>query len=65
MEEHIAGWKAQTEYACEFEHGGLKWATSIFAVDDADADAKVQSLKESVVLLGQIDAVFEVHDTPQ
>lgn len=58
MKKHIDGWNAQTEYACEFEHAGSKWATNIFAVDDADAEAKVKSLKESIVLLGPIDLII-------
>ena len=55
---HIAGWKAQTEYACEFTHNGSKWATSFFAVDDADALAKLESIKQSLVILGKIDCVI-------
>ena len=59
MEKHISAWKAQTEYACEFQHGGSSWCTSIFAVDPADAEAKLESLKNSIVLLGEIKEVID------
>lgn len=52
MKTHIENWKAQKPYAVEFHHNGARWALTIHAVDDADAEAKVQSLRESAVLLG-------------
>ncbi len=52
MKTHIENWKAQTPYAVEFRHNGARWALTIHAVDDADAEAKVRSLRESAVLLG-------------
>lgn len=42
MENYIDGWKAQTEYLLEYEHGGSKWGTSIFAIDDDDAKKKLE-----------------------
>lgn len=58
MEKNVAAWNAQTEYACEFQHGGTSWAMSIFAVDFDDAAAKLESLKNSMVLLGEIKEVI-------
>ena len=55
MKDHIRGWNAQTLYALEYEHDGSKWALNFYAVDDADAAAKVESLKKSLVLLGRSD----------
>lgn len=52
MEKHIAAWKAQTPYPVEFMHNGSKWCLTIYAIDDADAEAKVQSLRNSAVLIG-------------
>ena len=53
---HIAAWKAQTEYCGEFTHNGSKWCLNFFAVDDADAEAKVQSIRQSMVVLGRLEA---------
>lgn len=52
MENLIRGWNAQTLYALEYQHNGSKWALNFYAVDDEDAQKKVESLKESLVLLG-------------
>lgn len=52
MEKNISVWKAQTPYPVEFMHNGGKWCLTIYAIDDADAEAKIQSLKESAVLAG-------------
>lgn len=48
------GLDAQTEYVLEYRHGGHAWATHFFAVDDADAQAKVESVRESLVLKGRL-----------
>ena len=53
MEKYLRGWNAQTLYALEYEHGGSKWALNFYAVDYEDAVAKVESLKKSLVLLGE------------
>lgn len=50
----IAAWNAQTEYAGEYTHAGSRWALNFFAVDDADAAAKLESIKVSAVVLGPI-----------
>lgn len=52
MKEHIRGWNAQTLYALEYEHDGLKWALNFYAVDGNDAQKKVKSIKQSLKLLG-------------
>lgn len=52
MKEHIRGWNAQTLYALEYEHDGLKWALNFHAVDDDDAQNKVRSVRRSLTLLG-------------
>lgn len=59
---HIAGWKAQTEYCGEYLHHGRKWAVNFFAVDDADALAKLQSIKDSLVIVGRLKGVIDVTD---
>lgn len=56
--EHIEGWKAQTEYACEYLHHDQKWCLNFFAVDDEDAAEKVESIKQSLVIVGVIDSVI-------
>lgn len=58
IDQHIRGWNAQTLYALEYEHAGSRWAMNFYAVDDEDALAKLESLKQSLVLLGR----SEVHE---
>lgn len=57
---HIAAWNAQTEYACEYMHNGSKWCTSFFAIDDQDAAMKLQSIKDSLEVVGVIHMVIPV-----
>lgn len=52
MEKNISVWKAQTPYPVEFAHNGSKWCLTIYAIDDEDAEAKVQSLRQSAILVG-------------
>ncbi|KRC36262.1 hypothetical protein [Acidovorax sp. Root219] len=54
MNAQIAGWNAQTEYAGEYTHAGSRWGINFFAVDDADAAQKLDSIKRSAVLLGPV-----------
>lgn len=61
MKEQIRGWNAQTFYALEYEHDGSKWALNFYAVDDEDAQAKVESLKKSLVLLGRSEGFIPVN----
>ena len=61
---HIAGWKAQTEYVGEYTHNGGRWAMNFFAVDDADAQEKLQSIKNSLVILGVLDCEIPYTDEP-
>lgn len=60
IEQHVAAWKAQTEYACEYSHNGSKWALNFHAVDDADATLKLESIKASLVMLGPIAMTIPV-----
>lgn len=60
IDDHIAGWNAQTEYATEYEHAGSRWAFTLHAVDDEDAARKIKSIRESLVLLGRIEGVIHV-----
>ncbi|RUR68664.1 hypothetical protein EJP67_16500 [Variovorax guangxiensis] len=55
MAPFIEALRAQTEYCAEFRHAGSTWALNFFAVDDADAAAKVQSIKTNLVLLGRLE----------
>lgn len=54
----IEGWKAQTEYVCEYDYGGQKWALNIFAVDDADAQLRMQCIRDSFQVLGKLEGVI-------
>ncbi len=58
--QHVEGWKAQTEYCAEYEHNGQKWAMNFFAIDDADALEKLESIKTSLVILGRLDGRVKV-----
>lgn len=61
MEKYLRGWRAQTLYALEYEHGGTKWALNFYAVDDEDAQAKVESLKKSLIILGRSEGFIPVN----
>lgn len=50
--------KATTEYCLEYEHNEQKWAMSFFAEDWHDAEKKVENIKASLVLLGELDEVI-------
>lgn len=50
----ISAWNAQTEYCGEFLHNGVKWALNFYAVDEADAIARAQSIRDSFTLLGEL-----------
>lgn len=52
MKKNIEAWKAQTPYPVEYLHNGSRWALTIYAVDDEDAAAKIQSLRASAQLAG-------------
>ena len=45
---------ASYEYVLQYRHGGHPWAVNIFAVDDADAAQKVESLKATLELKGRL-----------
>lgn len=60
LKKHLNGWNAQSEYCLEYEHEGGKWALNFFAVDDEDAQKKVESIKQSLRLLGRLECVIEV-----
>lgn len=53
-DQRIAAWKAQTEYCGEFLHNGVKWALNFYAVDEDDAIAKAQSIRDGFTLLGEL-----------
>lgn len=58
---HIEGWKAQTEYVCEYTGpDGGKWALNIFAIDDADALARMECVRKSFQVLGKLEGVIPV-----
>ncbi len=64
MKQHIESWKAQTPYPVEFLHNGTRWAITLYAIDDEDAEAKVRSMKESARLVGgAITQVIYCDDT--
>lgn len=53
---------ASTEYVLHYRHGGQPWAVNIFAVDDADAAQKVESLKATLELKGRLIGAGETLD---
>lgn len=52
MNQKIENWKAQTPFPVEFLHNGGRWALTIYAVDEEDAQKKVESLRQSATLIG-------------
>ena len=49
------GSKATTEYCLEYTHNGTRWAMNFFAEDAEDAAQKVQSVRNSLTLLGTFE----------
>lgn len=45
---------ANLEYVLHYRHAGQLWTMSFFAADDADADAKVSSIRASLELKGRL-----------
>ena len=45
---------AQVEYVLEYRHDGQLWGLNFFAVDDEDAERKVESLRATLVLNGRL-----------
>ena len=43
------------EYCLEYTHNGTRWAMNFFAEDAEDAAQKVQSVRNSLVLLGKLE----------
>lgn len=62
INEHIEGWRAQTQFACEYKHGGKTWGLEFFAIDAADAEDKLQSIRQSLVILGALDSMIPIDD---
>ena len=46
---------AANEYCLEYTHNGTRWAMNFFAEDAQDAAQKVQSVRNSLVLLGKLE----------
>ena len=44
------------EYCLEYTHNSVRWALTFFAENDEDADRKAQSLQESLVVRGRLEA---------
>lgn len=45
---------AQTEFCAEYTHNGSAWGLNFFAVDQEDAALKIESIRESLRMLGQL-----------
>lgn len=56
LQEQAALPGAHTEYCAEYTHDGARWALNFFAADDADAERKLQSIKQSLILGGRLAA---------
>lgn len=50
----MKGDKAIRKYALEYTHNGSRWATDLYAENDEDAKAKLESMKQGLILLGEI-----------
>jgi len=46
--------EANTEYVLHYRHGGQVWTLNFFAVDDEDAERKIQSVRASLELKGRL-----------
>lgn len=44
-------------FALSFEHGGSAWGMQFWAYDFADAEARVQSARSSLKVLGQMSSI--------
>lgn len=53
----------ESEYAAEYQHGGSTWALNFFARDSEDAEAKMNSIRASAVLLGEIVGTVDCDST--
>lgn len=53
---------AQLQYVLHYRHGGQTWATNFFAADDADAEQKVASVRETLELKGRLLGTGETLD---
>ena len=49
------GSKATIEVCLEYTHQGKKWALNFFAESLEDAENKVQSIKDNLILLGPLE----------
>lgn len=45
---------ANIEFCAEYHHDGATWGLNIFAKDIADAVAKIESMRVSLKLLGEL-----------
>lgn len=46
--------EANTEYVLHYRHKGQVWALNFFAIDDVDAEHKIQSLRTTLELKGRL-----------
>lgn len=46
--------EAKTEYVLHYRHGGQVWAFNPFAVDDEDAERKVERVRATLELKGRL-----------
>ena len=55
------------EYCGEYLHNGKIWALNIFADDDQDARKRLASIRDSFVILGELESIVPFdskQDTP-
>ena len=67
LKKHLNGWNAQTEYCAEYKHEGGNWCLNFFAVDEEDAFKKIESIKNSLKLNGQLEETIAISldDAPE
>ncbi len=53
---------ARQMFCAEYRHGESTWGLDFFAIDMADAEAKVASIRESLKLYGSLEAVLPVQE---
>lgn len=48
------------EYTFQYRHGGISWSLNYFAIDEADALRKLQSIKSNAEFIGEVYASIDL-----
>lgn len=52
------------EFCAEYFHGGKRWGLNFFASDEEDAIKKIDSIKSSLLLSGQLIQTVQMNTIP-